>query len=92
LLTFVIQGVNGITSSDTKKLMEAGYNTVDAVAHALKKQLITIKGISEAKADKLITEASKHGKPSKVMLWTATHLSEISFSRDGIQHCHRSIR
>ncbi|PSN36426.1 DNA repair protein RAD51 1 [Blattella germanica] len=49
----------GISAADIKKLEEAGYHTVEAVAFAPKKHLITIKGISEAKADKLIAEASK---------------------------------
>lgn len=57
-----LKGVSGITSADTKKLADAGYNTVDAVAHALKKNLITIKGLSEQKAEKLILEAQKHGE------------------------------
>lgn len=50
---------NGITSGDLKKLGEAGFHTVESVAFAPKKQLIAIKGISEAKADKIILEASK---------------------------------
>lgn len=50
---------NGITAGDIKKLQEAGYYTVESVAYAPKKDLITIKGISEAKADKLLQEASK---------------------------------
>lgn len=44
----------GITAADLKKLQEAGYNTVEAIAFAPKKNLMTIKGISEAKADKVI--------------------------------------
>lgn len=43
----------GITNGDIKKLEEAGYHTVEAVAFAPKKHLIQIKGISEAKADKI---------------------------------------
>ncbi|XP_076165228.1 DNA repair protein RAD51 homolog A [Ptiloglossa arizonensis] len=50
---------NGITAGDIKKLEEAGYYTVEAVAYAPKKHLIAIKGISEAKADKILQEASK---------------------------------
>ncbi len=46
----------GISSSDTKKLAEAGYHTVEAVAFTPKKVLCTIKGISEAKADKILME------------------------------------
>ncbi|KAF3929349.1 hypothetical protein AA313_de0210287 [Arthrobotrys entomopaga] len=51
---------NGITNRDIKAIVEAGYNTVEAVAYTSKRQLLTIKGISEAKADKLIAEAAKH--------------------------------
>ncbi|CAH0551658.1 unnamed protein product [Brassicogethes aeneus] len=50
---------NGINSGDLKKLEEAGYHTIESVAFAPKKYLLQIKGISEAKADKLIAEASK---------------------------------
>jgi hypothetical protein len=49
----------GISSGDIKKLSEAGYHTVEAVAFTPQKQLITIKGISEAKADKILSEAAK---------------------------------
>ncbi|XP_077297828.1 RAD51 recombinase homolog spn-A [Arctopsyche grandis] len=50
---------NGITSGDVKKLEECGYHTVESIAFAPKKHLLTIKGISEAKADKIIAEATK---------------------------------
>lgn len=50
---------HGIIAADIKKLQEAGFHTVESVAFAPKKQLISIKGISEAKADKLLAEASK---------------------------------
>jgi len=36
-----------------------GFHTVEAVAYSTKKALIAVKGISEAKADKLLAEASK---------------------------------
>ncbi|GFZ48036.1 DNA repair protein RAD51 [Saitozyma sp. JCM 24511] len=49
----------GISAADTKKLAEAGYHTVESVAFTPKKQLCTIKGISEAKADKILAEACK---------------------------------
>lgn len=56
---YFIQG-NGVTPGDIKKLQEAGYHTVEAIAFVPKKELITVKGISEAKADKLIAEAAKY--------------------------------
>ena len=45
---------NGIGASDIKKLEEAGFHTIESVAYAPKKTLISIKGISEAKADKIL--------------------------------------
>lgn len=51
--------VNGITSADIKKLRENGLHTVEAVAYAPRKHLMEIKGISEAKADRLLTEAAR---------------------------------
>ena len=51
--------VNGITASDLNKLREHGLHTVEAVAYAPRKALMEIKGISEAKADKLINEAAR---------------------------------
>ncbi|CAG0888405.1 unnamed protein product [Darwinula stevensoni] len=50
---------HGVTSGDVKKLMEAGFHTVESVAFAPKKALLAIKGISEAKADKILAEAGK---------------------------------
>ncbi|XP_070578952.1 DNA repair protein RAD51 homolog B [Ptychodera flava] len=50
---------HGISANDVKKLEDAGFHTVEAVAYAPKKQLLDIKGISEAKADKVLNEAQK---------------------------------
>jgi len=50
---------NGITSADIKKLQENGFHTVESVAYTPKKAFSLIKGISEAKADKIIEQASK---------------------------------
>lgn len=56
LLILLTSQEAGISSSDTKKLADAGLHTVEAVAFTPKKTLCTIKGISEAKADKILTE------------------------------------
>lgn len=50
---------HGIGAVDVKKLQEAGFHTVESVAYTPKKALLLIKGISEAKADKIIAEAAK---------------------------------
>ncbi|MGH0139860.1 UNVERIFIED_CONTAM: hypothetical protein FKN15_008702 [Acipenser sinensis] len=49
----------GISANDVKKLEEAGFHTVEAVSYAPKKELLNIKGISEAKAEKILAEAAK---------------------------------
>ena len=49
----------GINNADVKKLMDAGFNTVEAVAFTSKKNLITIKGLTEAKVDKILEAAQK---------------------------------
>ncbi|TFK56990.1 hypothetical protein OE88DRAFT_82385 [Heliocybe sulcata] len=48
----------GIHPQDIKKLVEAGLHTVESVAYTPKKQLISIKGISDQKADKIIAEGT----------------------------------
>jgi DNA repair protein RAD51 len=50
---------HGIAAADVRKLVESGYFTVESVAFTPKKHLLLIKGISEAKADKIIGEAAK---------------------------------
>ena len=48
----------GINNADIKKLVEAGFQTVESVAFTAKKNLLTIKGITEPKLDKIL-EACK---------------------------------
>ncbi|XP_033735320.1 DNA repair protein RAD51 homolog 1 [Pecten maximus] len=50
---------NGISATDVKKMEDAGFFTVESVAYTPKKNLLSIKGISEAKADKILAEAAK---------------------------------
>jgi DNA repair protein RAD51 len=50
---------NGITMNDIKKLKAEGYHTIESIAYTPKKTLLLVKGISEAKADKISQEASK---------------------------------
>jgi len=50
---------HGISATDVKKLQEAGFHTVESIVYAPKKKLTDIKGISEAKADKIQAEGVK---------------------------------
>lgn len=54
-----LEGNAGVTSSDIKKLIEAGFNTVESIAYTPKKALLQIKGISETKADRLLQQAAQ---------------------------------
>lgn len=47
----------GINAGDIKKLEEAGYHTIEAVAFTPKKALVQTKGLSENKVDKIIEAA-----------------------------------
>jgi DNA repair protein RAD51 len=47
----------GIPAADVKKLVDAGFRTVEAVAFTPKKTLIHVKGLSEGKIDKIIEAA-----------------------------------
>ena len=49
----------GINAGDIKKLEEAGFHTVEAVAFTPKKHLVQVKGLSENKVDKIIEAAQK---------------------------------
>jgi DNA repair protein RAD51 len=49
----------GISASDIQKLKTAGYHTLDSVAFAPRKNILLVKGISDAKADKIFGAASK---------------------------------
>lgn len=44
---------HGISPNDIQKLKDAGYNTVESIAHATIRKLSDVKGISEAKVMKL---------------------------------------
>ena len=48
----------GIASYDCKRLKEAGFHTLESVAFTPKKTLVTVKGLSEQKVDKILFEGS----------------------------------
>ena len=50
---------HGISASDIKKLTDAGFHTIESVAFTPKKNLIHVKGLSEAKIDKILEACIK---------------------------------
>jgi hypothetical protein len=55
----------GIGAADLKKLQEAGFCTVESIAFAPRKSLLAVKGISDAKADKLAVSLIKMKRNTK---------------------------
>ncbi|KAK3827661.1 MAG: putative DNA repair protein RAD51 [Benniella sp.] len=70
----------GIAAADLEKLKSAGYRTVESVAFTPKKNLLLIKGLSEAKADKIIGEACR------LLPMGFTTATEIHTRRNNVLH------
>ena len=58
-ILFLILLISGINVSDIKKLEDAGYFTVGSALQAPKRELVSVKGLSEAKVDKILDVARK---------------------------------
>lgn len=56
LTKIILQGVAGLTKRDIQLVIDGGYNTVESVAYTPRRILEQIKGISEQKATKILTE------------------------------------
>ncbi|KAF2484270.1 Rad51-domain-containing protein [Neohortaea acidophila] len=54
-----LEGIAGLTKRDIQLFIDGGYNTVESVAYTPRKILEQIKGISEQKSTKILSEASK---------------------------------
>eukprot|EP01065_Artemidia_motanka_P033009 TRINITY_DN39988_c0_g1_i1.p1 TRINITY_DN39988_c0_g1~~TRINITY_DN39988_c0_g1_i1.p1 ORF type:complete len:367 (+),score=120.18 TRINITY_DN39988_c0_g1_i1:49-1149(+) len=54
-----LDGQGGLKAADVRVLMDGGYYTVESVAYAPKKALQMLKGISEAKVERIKQEAEK---------------------------------
>lgn len=68
-LTCAKKGVAGLTKRDIQLITDGGFQTVESVAYTPKRVLEQIKGISEQKATKILTE----GKPGTPMLMSASY-------------------
>lgn len=58
LLVLLPLQAHGVPAADIKKLLDGGIHTLEALAHAPKKELTAIKGLSEAKVEKLQKEGT----------------------------------
>ena len=48
----------GVAAADIKKLIDAGFRTIESILFTPKKNLILVKGLSEAKIDKILEAAN----------------------------------
>ena len=80
----------GIAVQDVKKLIDAGLYTVESVAYTPKKVLIAIKGISEQKAEKIITEGLVLSYLNNRSRSHLTILVSPENHTTGVSKCHRS--
>ncbi|KAK4756848.1 hypothetical protein SAY87_006975 [Trapa incisa] len=71
---------SGIASIDIKKMKDAGLCTVESVVYSPRKELLQIKGISEAKVDKII-EAGIFLSSSKLVPLGFTSASQLHAQR-----------
>ncbi|CAL5423674.1 unnamed protein product [Camellia sinensis] len=62
---------SGIASLDIKKLKDASLCTVESVAYSPRKELLQIKGISEAKVDKIIDASQLHAQRLEIIQITS---------------------
>ena len=72
----------GINQNDINKLLDAGFNSVEAVTYSTKKTLVAIKGLSEMKVDKIIEACSKichlGFEPSNIFLEKRMNLTYLT--------------
>ena len=88
----------GLGAPDIKKLKEAGYHTIQAVAFATRKELGGIKGISDNKVEKILESSMK--MIGSMGFTTATEVcaqrriaqSERELSPDGPNSQHAVLR
>ncbi|KAG2369382.1 hypothetical protein BDR07DRAFT_654723 [Suillus spraguei] len=78
----------GIHANDIKKLSDAGLNTVEAVAFTPKKNLIAIKGISDAKADKILAEGECRDPDIRLSLSDESPSSSSENRSPWLSECH----
>lgn len=73
-----------------EKLMAAGFHTIESVAFTPKKVLTTVKGISEATADKILEQGKQSPLPAKM---NAVLTVPVGCScQDGPDGIHHSLR
>lgn len=83
-----LEGVGGLTKRDIQLVINGGYNTVESVAYTPRRVLEQIKGISEQKADKILTEGKLLG--NRCLVGPELTFSSFQARAHGLHHRHRN--
>jgi DNA repair protein RAD51 len=86
------KGTAGLTKRDIQLIVDGGYNTVESVAYTPRRILEQIKGISEQKATKILTEGKSPIAQSQTLLIyiTASKMVPMGFTTATEMHQRRS--
>jgi hypothetical protein len=77
----------GIAAADIKKLREASYHVIEAVAHATKRELLLVKGLSEAKVNKIKEAGRRPFTPCPQECWLTDELLAVFCAGPGCHEC-----
>ena len=80
-----------MSAKDCEKLKDAGYTTLEAVAYTPKKMLTQVRGISEAKADKILaagTLALLFSLPDGKLIVDDSFVRSFEIGSDGFHYCY----
>ncbi|PQE11211.1 hypothetical protein CJF31_00000978 [Rutstroemia sp. NJR-2017a BVV2] len=85
-----LEGVAGLTKRDIQMIVDGGYNTVESVAYTPRRILEQIKGISEQKATKILTEGCSITDLAFSNIHVASKLVPMGFTTATEMHQRRS--
>ena len=80
----------GVAASDIKKLQEAGIHTIEGLSHAPMKRLVAIKGLTEAKIQKLKTIGAPRGAGGKGSRGARFGLTAFAVAAQRARSCRKA--
>lgn len=82
----------GINQGDINKLADAGFKTIESVVYTTRKQLISVKGISENKVDKIMEAGNSI--ITKPLNFAHQDLSQVEYflKRGRISHIYQQAQ
>ena len=78
----------GIAAADVKKLKDASYHVIEAVAHATKRELLQVKGLSEAKVNKIKEAGGSHAVARLSVLASSAEATSMQHRTCSMRRAH----